>query len=487
MSSPLDFDAPEQFLCWYPLQREAFEWALAQPQRHVGLAMPTGSGKSLAAYLLAKTLGLRTVLLTSRIGLAHQYADTFGDDSDVAEIHGWRNYPNKAAYGAALERALASRIIVTNYAYYLHAEAYGQPLHAQLLIGDEAAEAFKELGNFLSVSFSRHQIEEWVRHRCWPANPTNDPADWAIWAEKMAIPALAAILAERNWSDDEREQLTGILGGLKRLVVRKGLWVGTGGDWYARFAKVWPGEQQQELLARQAEKVVWLSATLRPKGLDLLHVAQKDRAFWEAPRHPFDWSVRPVYWIPTITATETRATAIDWRYWVTRLDQLVERKPKDLGLIHVVSYNRAHMYLTKSDFRGTNVLVGHGQDSKETLRAIEDWSTGQRPRVLVSPTLMVGWDLGQAAWQCIGKLPWPDGRDVLLKARAEADTEYAPFEVMQHIVQAAGRIARGPRVEDKGETYIIDDSISWFGAKYRAFAPGWWRVEKTDRLPTVGG
>lgn len=487
MTSPLDFGAPPQFSRWYPLQQGAFEWALSQPIQHIGLAMPTGSGKSVVAYLLAKTFGLRTVILTSRIGLAHQYTAAFGGghDPSVAEVHGWRNYRTLGDYRAALGTALSqdTRIAVTNYAYYLHAD-FRHKYGATIVVCDEAAAVFGELGGYLSVHLDRYWIERRLKRPCWPPNPTEDPEDWREWAGDTAK-ALEHMAEELAWPSAEWDEVRGLIGGLERLRDHDGHWVGTTGEGRAFFAKVWPGEDTERLLVRGAEKVIWLSATLRPKTFDLLHIPAGGRALWDAHKHPYPWEHRPVYWIPTIRAVETRATQLEWDYWVERLDQLIRRSPGALGLIHTVSYRRAQMYLTRSEFSGTNILTTHGAKAGSALAAIKEWLEGPRPRVMVSPALMTGWDFGAVSWQALGKLPWPDSRDVVLRARAETDRDFGAYETMQAVVQSAGRICRGPSRQDRGETFIVDDSWAWFGPKYREFAPRWWWVEKTDRPPPL--
>lgn len=486
-ATPLDFGAPAIYSRWYPQQAEAFEYALAHSQPHLGLAMPTGTGKSLLAYLLARFYGLRTVILTSRIGLAHQYADAFqAADPAFAELHGWRNYRGIHEYKAAVVKALdpQTRIVVTNYAYYLHNRELPAKYAPQMVICDEAADVFSALSGYLSCKLDRRRLERWLRRDCWPGNPTDDPEDWLDWADETAraftelshsLPAFT-----RDW-----DEVQGIISTLDKLSTHSGRWVGSADNERAFFAKVWPGEDTHRLLfGRGVQKALWLSATLRPKTFDLLRIEPTEYALWEASKHPYPWEIRPVYWIPTIRAIEMRATELDWNYWVERLDQLIRRRSDALGLIHTVSYPRARMYLTRSEFRDTTVLTSHPADSAKTLAAVKDWLEGPRPRVMVSPALTTGWDFGAAQWQAIGKLPWPDSRDIVLKARAETDKEFAPYTTMQAIVQAAGRIVRGPQQGDRGETFIIDDSWGdWFGWKYKRFAPMWWAVEKAESPP----
>jgi superfamily II DNA or RNA helicase len=66
----------DQFLFWYPGQAEAFNYAMNwyySPARFLGLSLPTGSGKTLVALLLARLTGTRTCILTATKGLQTQY------------------------------------------------------------------------------------------------------------------------------------------------------------------------------------------------------------------------------------------------------------------------------------------------------------------------------------------------------------------------------------------------------------------------------
>ena len=56
---------------------------------------------------------------------------------------------------------------------------------------------------------------------------------------------------------------------------------------------------------------------------------------------------------------------------------------------------------------------------------------------------------------------------------------------MQDLVQASGRGMRAP--DDYCETFIVDDSISWFLFKYKEFAPEWFvnSYKKVRVIPDV--
>lgn len=77
----------------------------------------------------------------------------------------------------------------------------------------------------------------------------------------------------------------------------------------------------------------------------------------------------------------------------------------------------------------------------------------------------------QAEYQIIAKLPFPDTRSRIMKARCDNTSEYAQWATMTRLVQAAGRINRS--AEDRGETFIVDGHARWFLDQYPYLAPKW--------------
>jgi hypothetical protein len=72
-------------------------------------------------------------------------------------------------------------------------------------------------------------------------------------------------------------------------------------------------------------------------------------------------------------------------------------------------------------------------------------------------------------WQFICKVPFPDGRSKIMKARQEDDKEYGPYVTMNKLVQMCGRPMRSK--EDQAETFLVDRHMEWFIPKFRHLAP----------------
>ena len=513
--SPADMGAPGHMTTWRASQQDAFMWAsdlLARPApRHIAMGLATGVGKSTVAYLLAHYASQgRTVILTSRLGLCDQYKQTF---PDIAEVRGRRHYGSYESYRGAIETAQKSQVVVTTYAFWLATAGRGTGIPS-LLICDEASEEFSELGNFMEVVLLRDDLTRlrfevtrgWQQtlSLSWPDSPDRLET-WAVWA-RHAVPEIERIRKvmreERHpdsWSRAEEETDEALMLMFSKLTLflsdraksPPGEWVlevlpvpygGTHSPG-VKVSCVWPATSANALLYLGVPRVVHMSATLRPKTMDLMGIPRDQYAFREWP-HPFPAANRRVLWVPTIRAVEAQATADDWRTWVTRIDQVIEAAHRSAGatkgIVHTVSYRRAQMFMDESRNRDIDLFMAHGRENTASL--VAQFRAEDPPKVLVSPVIISGWDIPEALYQVIGKLPFSPTSPLSLARRA-VDPELDFYDVAQQVCQMSGRIVRGPGHAERGTTLIIDDSWSWFGWKYRNFFPGWFAVGKSEYVP----
>lgn len=485
-STPTDLGAPTQFDSWRPNQREALDSALDPWTRFVGISASTGSGKSLSIFLTAHLLtksGGRAVILTSRVGLGHQYASAF---PGLAEVHGRRNYQSDASYGRAIQQACDANIVVTNYAFWLHAQNEGSDRLGtfDVMLCDEAVEAFSDLSNYYSMEIEEKELLRLAKVRL-PDYGEEELSEWAGWASETA----RRLRIERklvSGIDSGEKMIDGgeytlPISSMERVADMTGQWVCEREGKKVRLAKVWPGEHAERVLFRGIPKVVLMSATLRPRSLELLGLQSGGFRFVEYP-HPFPWSLRPVYWVPTIQARQKTASDAHWEMWAMRIDQIIEKGMDSLCVIHTVSYARAKMFMEKSRNRHIRGLF-QTHSSYNTAAVVARFLNSQPPAVLVSPSLISGWDMPQVSVAVIGKVPWGDSRGKLEQARIKADKTYSAYETGQKLVQTCGRHVRGSKPEDFGITFIIDDSITWSMKAFRGLIPDWFVVQKSDTIP----
>lgn len=517
--SPVEYGLPDKFTAWRASQFDAINRTVDSPQRFVCLCAPTGWGKSLYYMAAAKMSGARTVILTSTKGLQDQLKRDF--DTISADIRGMQNYPCSIAtefgfpaytrvadapcqagahcllraggceYFDQYREAQQADIIVTNYQcwFYDRHKKKGnlrseRPI--DLLVIDEAHESMTELAGYLEVELERrHCLSMGVT---WPNSGYTQP-QWTQWAEhwrgeleerqeqlEESIRQLEKGRGAARQLMQEIKEVKKLAKELDKVAGMQGEWVveeidpGNGTMARVRFDPLWPREYAERVLFRDIGKVVLVSATARPKTAHLLGIGDDQMAFEEYPSS-FPVERRPVIHVPTVRVnyhTERDDGAMMW--WLRRIDTLIGQRLDRRGIVHTVSYKRARFI--KDNSRYTHLMLIHGSDNRAEI--LEKFRASSPGTVLVSPSVDTGYDFpyDAAEYQIIAKLPFPDTRDKVMKARTAEDKLYGPYMVAQTIQQMTGRLMRAE--DDMGETIVIDDNIGWFVSRYRQFFNKWW-------------
>ena len=143
------------------------------------------------------------------------------------------------------------------------------------------------------------------------------------------------------------------------------------------------------------------------------------------------------------------------------------------GIVHTVNSNLATdlvRMLSGFPFNRAGLFSHRTEDRAEVFAAFHIASP---PAVLVSPSVDVGEDFAddQARWQAIAKVPYPPRGDQWVKAKQAMDPNWYDEQAVRGLVQAAGRIARGP--EDWGTTYILDEQFEKLYERRRDSFPDW--------------
>lgn len=525
---PTDFGLPRQFESWRPNQLEAINWCLDTPHRFVALCAPTGYGKSLAYMAMALMSGKRTVVLTSTKGLQDQLCLEFSTIS--SDIRGMQNYPCSMAehfgfpkytrvadapchsgascslrssgcgYFDDYKRVQAADIVVTNYQCWLYDQLKGKnnlrsyrPI--EMLVLDEAHDAVEELSSYLSVELERKECLS--LDISWPHSGyvQHEWQDWAgHWTQKLdaRIEGLQEAVKESGHATHAQLHEIKLLKDLKRKLDRVSSmtdeWVIEELDRHAdtmakvKFDPLWPRQYAESNLFRGIPKVVMVSATVRQKTASLLGVGTDELAFQEFPSS-FPVEHRPVIHVPTVRMNhrnEQDDNVMMW--WLRKIDLLIGQRADRKGIVHTVSYKRARFLLDNSAHAGR--MMVHGSDTR--AMTIERFRRAGPGAVLVSPSVDTGYDFrgDLAEYQIIGKLPFPDTRGTVMKARCREDKDYSAYLTAQTLQQMTGRVCRAEY--DRGETLVVDDNVSWFVPKFRSYFNQWWlesfRTQK-GRLP----
>jgi Rad3-related DNA helicase len=250
-----------------------------------------------------------------------------------------------------------------------------------------------------------------------------------------------------------------------------------------QFSPLSPARYAESTLWRGVEKVVLMSATVRPKTLQLLGIRDDDMEFIEFPS-TFDAKRRPVIVVPAGIQMNYRNEQNDLKmlWWLGRLDAILGARLDRKGIIHTHSYGRAKFIFDNSAH--SRYMLIH--NSRDRDRVIDEFKNSTSPLILVSPSVDTGYDfpMEQCEYQIIAKLPFQSTTDKLVKARQARDKDYGIFITSQNIIQMAGR---GMRSEiDQCETIILDDSFSdWFYRRAKGYFPEWFikSIVRADGIP----
>jgi Rad3-related DNA helicase len=517
--TPVDIGLPPVYTSFRDAQTEAIEFCLESDKRFVALGLPTGSGKTLTAAALAKLLGGRTVVLTSTLGLQDQYVAHLGP-CGLVDVRGRANYPcweggnceegsladcgdkEGCPYISQTRLWNASEFGSTSYAWWLAAGSRGKgSALPDTLICDEAGLASEWLSKSVDFKFTTKELNEMkVQPRQLPGESFDEWSGLAATltrnAEMNFQQTRAALSNEHRPGPREKlkreiKRLDEIRDRVQRLagmdtdnfVITKEEAFRSHDGHLWKFECVWPGRYRERLF-RGVERVILMSASLRPKTLSLLGISKAECDFREWPRQ-FPAINGPVIWVPT-TRVNHRMSAEDEQTWLERIDEIIDARSDRKGLIHSVSYARARQIVERSRHR--NKMVWNDNQNADSPKAAAVFELfKQRPAssgsVLVSPSFSTGWDFkgDLAEYQIIVKLPQPDTRSKVMQARIERDRGYPDYLCAQELVQACGRVVRGEN--DRGETIIIDDTWSYFRTKADDSIPRWYKVRREEALP----
>lgn len=513
--------------------------ALAARRWH-GVGASPGSGKSLAANAVGLSSGRKFVILTATKALERQMIEK--DKFDLVTVHGRSNYdcetpdadgkaqsceqggesgckcagiPSECPYATQVHRAAETNTgIVTNYQYWMHARSYNKGAlekHTDpigLLICDEFHLAVPgQLGQFLNTWIGDQDL----RHHGGPAYievlKSTGGKEWGrltpIWVEflnsvflsvsvRMAkiVEAYGGMAMAAARESAEYRKLSKLVRSLERVCD-----LGGDGNWLwqitrsgVSFSVIWPSRYAERFLWSGVDRVIPMSATLRPKALQLGGLKPNDYWFKEFPR-VFPAANGPVWWVPTgkigMKAGEegkivslTRGDAIMEEWMMPHADRDL---PALGGIVHTPSYQLAEWIYARSRFARYMCLA----DRKDPGAAAEKFRRMEAdglPCALIGPSYMTGHDFPTpldrgrwGSWQWIPKLPFADKSDPVVETRAEADEQIYNYDAAQTLVQACGRRQRSP--DCRTVTLITDDAIKNFRYYSASHMPKWFSVK----------
>lgn len=505
---PVCFGLPDKFDRWRPNQAEACELMLSEKPRFTIAVCPTGFGKSLTYITAALASGKRAVILTSTKGLQNQLISEFGGVEGIMEIKGRSNYTCRlnskvtcetglCAFGVKCSfreqggceyydkvkqaKSYKTRVVITNYAYWMSQNEYSTGLGKfDLLILDEAHDAVDHLNSHVSVQFNLKAYEGRYLKKGLPQTHY----EWKMWAMETAS-TLEGEIEATKLARKEKTLIT--LMNLEAKVRRlaEGIdqtWVWSSYGDQVTISPLWPAPFK-EILFLGIPNVVLTSATIVLKTADLLGIPKEDLQHVEFP-HSFEVERRPFIHTPTVKMNFRNGEG-DKLIWLNRMDAIISKRLGTKGIIHTTSYDRRDVVCGESKFK--DYMITHSNTT--TQKTVEHFKVSPPPAILVSPSMVTGWDFpgDECRWQIIIKLPYPDLRDNIVKKRGDADKDYINYQVVQRLIQATGRGCRSET--DYCETFILDNNITWFMDRNSHLFVSWfdgaYRMERVTPQPLI--
>jgi len=457
----------------------------------------------------ARLFGGKTIILTSTKGLQSQLMRDF-ESVGMVDVRGKNAYKCPASnnqltcdeaecsvgipcimqrtancpYYAAIIRAQKADLVVTNYSFWFFSSAYGESIGMpQLLVCDEGHDAPEAVAGFLTVELNRSDP---ALLPILPQDPDKYTiVQWAKWAGHYFTQTtrdIEELMIEIRRTPER--QLFRKLGKLKRLAAKlhdlAGMdatnWVCDVQSTTISFAPIRVSDQCQSILFKGAKHVILTSASICAKTGEMLGLEPDDYLVNEYP-HTFPLETRLVVHVQG-ARMNAKTSQAELRDWLKTIDRIIEGRLDRKGIIHTTAYHRRNFVRDHSQY--AHLMMSH--ETKDVVQMVNRFKTANPPKIFVSPAVTTGWDFPyeECEYQIIGKVPYPDSRNKITKARMDADEDYAPYVAMQQLVQTCGR---GNRAEDdQCENFIIDDNITWFAKYNRKFAPKWFLESLTSRI-----
>src|SRR4029077_4545391 len=280
-----------------------------------------------------------------------------------------------------------------------------------------------------------------------PLPSSDDPEFWSRWAHAARIKVIRASEEAKNSSCDlehmllKVKPLTRMKRTLDQMCEADESWVEEFDKKGVRIEPLWPKQFIENYLFKGAKKIVFSSATIRPKTLNLLGITDFD--FFEYPS-PFPVERRPIWYVPTVRMRYGMMYEDELK-WVTAVDQTISQPLARKIVIHTISFSRQQFLLANSRF--SHLMLANS--SNNTADVIRAFTHSSAPSILVSPSADTGVDFpGIECETVIIIKAWAsNASSKMCRGREREDAEYGPHAAAQAIVQMAGRGMRS--MEDR--------------------------------------
>ena len=377
-------------------------------------------------------------------------------------------------YSIDKQSFIDSPISITNFSYFFAETIYGGKLTPRsFLIIDECHNVENELGKFIEITFSEKFAKDVLRCKMPALNNQENIFDWVcngyLSSLKKHIKKLEKTI-KTKFSDDietfgdiskQYELLDKHVCKIDRFITSydPNNWVvnvikptaGKRGMRKFEFKPVDVSKYSNENLYKFGGRVLLMSATVIDKNVfcSTVGLDPNEVAYLRIPS-PFSVEKRPIHYIP---AGSMSMKNIDKTLpsLTEAVRMIIEQHPNDKGIIHCVSFRVAQHLIENIN---SPRLITHNSENRDQV--LQTHITGDKPTIILSPSMMEGVDLADDAsrFQILCKVPFPYLGDEVVKKRMEKNKIWYSYQTIRSIVQAMGRSIRNEN--DYAISYILD-------------------------------
>lgn len=217
---------------------------------------------------------------------------------------------------------------------------------------------------------------------------------------------------------------------------------------------------------KKVKKVLLFSGTISRLEVEQLALAGK-RVKFITVQSPIEPKRRPIIADAAYNMTYPVADA-ELEKMADYIAQIADRNARTKMLVHI-PYALSTRVMPLLQARLGERIIGHDRENKQEV--VDYFKAAEESLVLLGSGLYEGLDLYGDDYQVqvICKVPWPFLGDPAWKYIADTHPERYAWQAIQQVVQAAGRICRGP--DDYGSTYILDRSFRRLYTQHESLFP----------------
>jgi len=474
--------------------------------RHVVVSAPVGIGKSGIGIGISRYFGASYIGTTQK-SLQKQYCMDF----DLPEFYGKSNYECTndrtlkcdnpgckgekkeecfpCPYQEAKRECFESDVSIMNYALLFSLAQFGGGFPMRpLAIYDECHNLEKVLTDFVGIEISERAFK--MYHI--PLIPFPEEGATTIevvkWMVEMLIPHVTDQMAVvetalNGYCDAKTKKQYGRQYSFLENFIRKIHYmlsfIGNGGrvctqteDIKISMKPLMVDFMAKEMLEGISDYVLHMSATVQSKSLYCQCLGlNEDEVEYIQVGSVFPPENRPVVFAP-VGSMSYKNKADTLPKMVHVIDRLLnERHSGVRGIIHTGTYEIANYIYKNSNCRDRLVFPQPGERDEIIRKFLE---SKRDDLILISPSLMEGIDLkgDLAEFSMICKVPFASLADRWTKEKMDFIVGWYAEETINKLIQSSGRHVRSE--EEKGITYIMDETFKWFYNTNKFRFPKWW-------------